>query len=228
MNKVLVVVAHSDDETLGMGATIARHSEQGDEVRLIVMTNGVSARKAPSKKDALSGNDAEIRRNSLEKVAEILAINQIYQFEFPDNQMDSVTLLEIAQTIESVIKNYPADTIYTHSSCDLNIDHAITHKAVMTACRPQPHSSVKKIFSFEVRSATEWQASSKQQFIANYFIDITNYMDKKIQALHCYSQELRKFPHTRSIEAIQAQAITRGTSVGVAKAEAFYVERMIN
>ncbi|MEW6989353.1 PIG-L deacetylase family protein [Colwelliaceae bacterium 6441] len=228
MNKVLVVVAHSDDETLGMGATIARHYAQGDEVRLIVMTNGVSARKNIPEDIKTNQDDAKTRRNSLKQVANILGISQIYQFELPDNQMDNVPLLKVVQTIESVIEAYPAEIIYTHSSTDLNIDHSITHQAVITACRPQPQSSVKKIFSFEVRSATEWQASSKQQFIANYFTDVTDFMDKKIQALNCYPEELREFPHSRSIEAIQAHAITRGTSVGIAKAEAFYVERIIN
>lgn len=228
MNKILVVVAHSDDETLGMGATIARHIDEGDEVRLIVMTNGVGARNEISiEENELNNTNIKKRRDALNKAATILGISQIYPFEFPDNQMDSVPLLDIVKTIESVLAKYPAETIYTHSSCDLNIDHAITHSAVITACRPQPKSSIKKILTFEVRSATEWQASSKAQFIPNYFIDITHFFEKKVDALNCYYEELREFPHSRSIKAIEAQAISRGTSIGLAYAEAYYLERLI-
>jgi N-acetylglucosamine malate deacetylase 1 len=227
MNKILVVVAHSDDEALGMGATIARHNAQGDEIRLIVMTNGVSARKKTAQENELNSINIEKRRNSLEKSASILGISQIYSFEFPDNQMDNIPLLEIVKTIESVLEEYSAETIYTHSSSDLNIDHVITHKAVITACRPQPKSSIKKILTFEVRSSTEWQASSQAQFIPNYFIDITTFFKQKVDALNCYSEELRQFPHSRSIKAIEAQAISRGASVGMAYAEAYYLERFI-
>lgn len=224
MNKILVIAAHSDDETLGMGATIARHVANKDEVRLITMTDGVSARETPNHGN--SPHDSE-RLTSLQQAAKTLGISKVYSFNFPDNKMDSVALLDVIKVIEGVISKYSPSIIYTHSSCDLNIDHLTTHKAVMTACRPQPSSSVKSIFCFEVRSATEWQPNSMAQFTPNYFVDITDFIEIKMTALDCYKQELREYPHSRSKKAIEAHAISRGTSVGYSYAEAFFIERML-
>jgi len=222
MTNILIVVAHSDDETIGMGATIARHTAQGDNVHLLIMSDGIGSRGLEQQQI-----EVEIRELSLKKAVKVLGINKVYNHNFPDNKMDSVPLLSITQAIESVLNGFPAEMIYTHSSHDLNIDHVITHQAVMTACRPQPNSTIKSILTFEVRSSTEWQASSNNQFTANYFIDVSCYFNKKIAALTCYQQEIRPFPHSRSIKAIEAQAISRGCSIGVEYAEAFYLERLI-
>jgi LmbE family N-acetylglucosaminyl deacetylase len=232
MNKVLVVVAHGDDETIGMGATIARHVALGDQVKLVIMTNGVGARVAERNSSNLVNiesvdNAEKIRQLSVINATKTLGIDKTYSFDFPDNQMDTVSLLSITQAIESVIVSYEPNIIYTHSSADLNIDHVITHRAVMTACRPQPNSSVQTILSFEVRSATEWQPSSLIPFIPNYFVNITCFIDVKLKALACYEEEMRKFPHSRSLQAIKTQAVSRGASVGVEFAEAFYIERML-
>ncbi|MDB4279407.1 PIG-L family deacetylase [Paraglaciecola sp.] len=224
MNKVLIVVAHGDDETLGMGGTIARHHNDGDEIRLIVMSDGVSARK---KNNIEHENDKRQRYRALNQAANILGINKVYNYDFPDNQMDTISLLSIVQKIEEVFIEYPAKTVYTHSVLDLNIDHQITHKAVMTACRPQKHSSVKKILTFEVLSSTEWNSSALPQFNPQYIIDIADYWETKVQALQCYQEEMRTFPHSRSIECVEALATLRGATHGFAKAEAFFVERIL-
>ena len=121
-----------------------------------------------------------------------------------------------------------ADAVYTHFANDLNIDHSLTARAVFTAFRPQPGSSVKQIFSFEVLPSTEWTAPSmRSHFVPNHFVNISKTMDTKMEALEAYQEELRPSPHSRSIENIISLASFRGMSVGVKMAEAFICERNI-
>ncbi|OUR60368.1 hypothetical protein A9Q74_14245 [Colwellia sp. 39_35_sub15_T18] len=223
MTNVLVVVAHSDDEALGCGGTIAKHSANGDKVTLLVMTDGISSRIASHCVDGGSV-DKNQRLSALQKSCNVLGISQFVQGDFPDNKMDSVELLSIVQFIEEKTKNLNPEIIYTHSVDDLNIDHSLTAQAVLTAFRPLPQSSVKTILSFEVLSSTEWQFSSSQ-FQANWFIDISDFYLKKVASLQCYSEELREFPHPRSLIAVQALAQLRGATIGKCHAEGFQLLR---
>ncbi|SFC24326.1 PIG-L deacetylase family protein [Pseudoalteromonas denitrificans] len=221
MNKVLVIAAHADDEALGCAGTIAKHIDNGDIVELIVMTDGVSARPEHIT------NEITVRNEMLKASSKTLGISKIHQFNFPDNQMDSIPLLSVVQAIESVIGYYQPNVIYTHCAQDLNIDHQLTHRAVMTACRPQPNCPVKQILCFEVKSGTDWQPSSQAQFTPNWFIDISEYWQIKSQTLVDYNKEMMPWPHARSIDAVKALAQSRGSQVGVELAEAFYLERCI-
>ncbi len=218
---ILVVAAHADDETLGCGGTIAKHIANGDTVAVIFMTDGISARAEVSNKAN------EQRHLAATNAMKKLAITEVHYFDFPDNSMDTVPLIELVKAVESVIKEVKPETIYTHFAHDLNIDHRLTHSAVMTACRPQTGSSVKNIFSFEVLSSTEWNSPSQPSFIPQYIVNIEKFWHKKFQALQCYHEELRPFPHSRSLECIEAQATLRGASYGFKKAEAFQVERIL-
>ncbi|MCL1093802.1 PIG-L deacetylase family protein [Shewanella kaireitica] len=221
-NSVLVVVAHADDEVLGCGGTIARHVKHGDLVTVVFMTDGVSSR--------LNSNAelGDIRNNAANNALSILGVENVHSYAFPDNKMDSVPLLEVAQAIEKVLNVCNPNIIYTHFSHDLNVDHRVTHQAVLTACRPQHWSSVKEIYTFEVLSSTEWNSKSLIQFTPQKIVNITGFWDKKLMALKCYSNEMRDFPHSRSYECVEALAILRGATYGVNKAEAFQIERIIS
>lgn len=219
---VLVIAAHSDDEVIGMGGTLLKHRDLGDSVNVIFMTDGVSSRNNTNPEASNSS-----RLTACELAAKIINFDNLTQLSFPDNAMDSVPLLEIVQEVEQCINQLKPNIIYTHCSSDLNIDHQITHRATITACRPQPGFCVEKILTFEVRSATEWQATSLPPFSPNYFVNISQYKDEKIALLNCYKQELRPFPHSRSMEAIMANGQVRGAQCGMELAEAFYIERWL-
>ena len=221
MNKtVLVVAAHSDDEALGCSGTISKHIEQGDSVHLLFMTDGVASRSAKV-------NNKKKRLTAAQGVAEILGVDTLTNLNFPDNRMDSIPLLDVVKEIEDKISQVQPEVIYTHHIGDLNIDHQITHKAVITACRPHPGFCVRKIYAFEVLSSTEWQTPGVESFCPNMFIDITDYIDIKKQVLKVYSAEMHQTPHSRSIDnAIRLNAV-RGNSIGVDYAEAFVLIRMV-
>ena len=219
---ILVVAAHSDDEALGCGGTVAKHISDGDKVTVVYMTDGVSSRTSNN-----CGESGE-RVCASHQAMKVLGVIDVRQFGFPDNKMDSVPLLEVTQAIESVIIDISPAIVYTHFAHDLNVDHRVTHNAVMTACRPQTWSSVKKILSFEVLSSTEWNSPSQPTFKPQYIIDISKYWGKKLEALKCYQEEMREFPHSRSYKCVEALAVLRGSTNGLEKAEAFFVERIID
>ena len=222
MKKVLVVAAHPDDEVLGCGGTVARHVDEGDVVQILFMADGVTSRRLFNKHDLRKRNKAAYES------CEILGTESPLFLGFPDNKMDTVALLDIVKKLEKVIDKTQPSVIYTHHDQDLNIDHRITHQAVITACRPQPKSYINEIYSFEILSSTEWNSpSAKNTFIPNRFVDISKSIERKIKALNAYQEEMREFPHSRSIETIKLLAKYRGSTVGMRAAESFKMERVL-
>ena len=145
-----------------------------------------------------------------------------------DNRMDSVDLLDVVKTIDEYVEKLKPEVVVTHQSSDLNIDHQIIHQAVMVSCRSQPGHPVKRIMSFEVASATEWQSPTfGNPFVPNWFEDITDTFELKIKALEAYQSEMREWPHARSIKAVEHLAKWRGASMGREAAEAFMLVKEI-
>ena len=220
---VLVLAAHPDDEALGCGGAIARWSDEGRDVHLAFLADGIGARNP----DTAGTDDAlNDRRAAARSAAEILGASSIQFDDLPDNQLDSVPLLQVTQRVEALIEKICPDRVVTHHIGDLNIDHRRVHQAVLTACRPQPEHPVRELLFFEVASSTEWQVpGSGTPFQPNIFVDISSTLARKLAALRAYERELRAWPHSRSIEAIEHLARWRGASVGVDAAEAFVLGR---
>lgn len=222
MNKTIaIIVAHPDDEALGCGGSIAKHVASGDDVHVLFLADGVTSR------GNITGNAYDERMDAANAAQTVLGVKSIINFGFPDNRMDNVPLIDIVQTLEKSLAKIGPQIIYTHHAGDLNVDHRICSQAVMTACRPMPGSVVERIVTFEVLSSTEWGFPGLEPFIPNHFVDITQYIDKKVAALHAYATEMRQAPHSRSIEHIRALARHRGHSIGVSDAEAFMILRSI-
>ncbi|WP_203300262.1 PIG-L deacetylase family protein [Marinobacter sediminum] len=217
---VLVVAAHTDDEALGCGGSIARHVAEGDTVYAVFLADGVTSRL-----DA-TNEELEQRNSAAESAHETLGIKKAYMLGFPDNRMDSVPLLDIVQKLESVFSEIQPQVVYTHHVGDLNVDHRVTHQAVLTVCRPVPGVSVKEIYAFEVLSATGWNTPAESPFVPNVFVDISEHLEKKMEALAAYELEMRKAPHSRSLINAKRLAELRGSSIGVDAAEAMMAIRV--
>ena len=219
---VLVVAAHADDEVLGCGGTIINHTRNGDKVHTIFMADGVSSRSKEFKENL------KLRKDSSKLAQSILGISSTHYIDLADNRMDSVPTLDIVQKLEPIIDEIKPSIIYTHHPCDLNIDHQLTHTAVMTACRPIPSNSVREIYGFEVLSSTEWSISKHSSFKPTFFVNISSHMSQKLKAVKAYEDEMCDPPHSRNIKHVEILAQHRGFSVGVDMAEAFEVYRIIN
>ncbi len=167
----------------------------------------------------------QLHRDAL-KANHLIGIKTVHFENLPDNQFDSVPLLEVVKRVEKYITQYKPDIVLTHFAGDLNIDHEITFKAVMTACRPQPQFKHPDIYTFEIPSSTDYgECLGSNHFVANVYVDVAQTIDLKIKALACYSSEMRPFPHSRSLEGIRTLALYRGIKVGLFFAEAFQLIR---
>lgn len=224
---VLVIAAHPDDEILGCGATLARHAAAGDQVRGLIIAEGATSR---AERRDVHGQRREIRalQRAAREAARELGLQPPELAGFPDNRLDSVQLLDIVKRIELTVESFRPTIVYTHHGGDLNIDHKLVFDAVVTACRPLPGSTVRAIYAFETVSSTEWGGpAAGMTFHPSRFVGIEDFLDAKMRALQHYESEIRPFPHPRSFRAVEALAVLRGSSVGIAAAEAFVVVRDI-
>ena len=218
---VVVFAAHPDDDILGCGGTIAKLTQEGSKVHIVFLADGESSRNDITDINSL----IQQRKQDAKKALKILGCDSIEFLDFPDNRLDSLDLLDVVKKIEGFIDAYKPYTIFTHYAHDLNIDHQITHKALVTACRPPPGYCVKELLFFEVPSSPEWNLS--KAFMPNYFVDISSTLSLKIDALNAYKNEMKSFPHPRSIKAIESLSYYRGASSGCGAAEAFIIGRKI-
>ena len=215
---VLVVAAHPDDEILGVGGTIASHAAKGDRVRLAVMCEGVSSRYSAER-------DSEIRRQATE-AARILGVTDIVLGNLPDQRLDTLPLGDVVKQVEQLMSNPSPEVIYTHFAGDINRDHRVLAEAVLVAARPYSVSSVKEIMMFETPSSTEWSSPSlTTPFQPNVYVDVNEFLERKIKAFSCYSAEVREFPHPRSPEALRDRARYWGSVINRRGAEAFVLVR---
>jgi N-acetylglucosamine malate deacetylase 1 len=223
MKKILVIAAHPDDEVLGCGGTIAKLTAEGAEVRVLFLADGVSSREPDSANEELV-----IRRAAANGACDLLGVQKVSFKDFPDNRMDTIALLDVAKVIEAEIASFAPDTIFSHHAGDLNIDHRRIHEATVVACRPQRGFPVKTLLLFEVPSSTEWQLpDTAPVFAPNWFVDISTTLDQKMAALDIYKDEMRDWPHPRSMRAVGHLAHWRGACVGVEAAEAFILGRQL-
>lgn len=221
--KVLVIAAHPDDELLGLGGTLARHVHQGDEVFVLILTDGQSSRTAIPDKEVIA-----LRKKAALEASLVLGVKELYIENLPDQGLDTVPLVDIVKTIEGYMRKIRPDTVYLHHSGDLNKDHQIAFEAGITASRPTGDFYPNTILSYETFSSTEWAPPSPDKsFLPNYFVDIGNYFQLKMDAITKYRAEIREFPHPRSPEAIKAAAIRWGSLINVNFAEAFMLIRKI-
>lgn len=222
----LVIAAHPDDEVLGCGGTIARLAAEGEMVHIGILGEGSTSR---------AGSRDRAEREPVDRLAEAsriaadrLGAGQVVHFGLPDNRFDTVALLDIVKLVEGLIEDWQPAVVFTQHGGDLNIDHQLTYRAVLAATRPVPGNGVREVLAFEVGSSTEWSFQRfAPVFRPSVFIDVSQTVDRKIEALLAYEEEVRPFPHPRSPEAIRASAARWGATAGVGAAEAFELVRMV-
>jgi len=221
---VLCVVAHPDDEVLGVGGTLARHAADGDDVHICILSDGVTSRY-----DETDAADAEIqqRRQRAEQAADALGAT-VSLHGFPDNSFDTVPLLDIIQVIEREVADHDPEVVYTHHYGDLNIDHELACRATITATRPLANSGIVRVLAFETLSASEWSTPSPDNaFLPTSFVDISDHLATKTEALSLYETELREPPHPRTVETVENNAEVWGSKAGVQAAEPFELLREV-
>ncbi|MBP9853713.1 MAG: PIG-L family deacetylase [Candidatus Omnitrophica bacterium] len=223
-NRILIVAAHPDDEILGCAGTVARFVKEGAEAFTLILGEGKTSR---DKKRDVSHKKEEIDllRKEIKKANSLIGVQDVFIRDLPDNRFDQLDLLDVVKEVEEVKKKIKPDIIFTHHEHDLNIDHLVTFRAVMTATRPMKDETVKELYSYEVMSSTEWRFPLT--FSPNTFVDISKFIDSKLKAMAMYESELCEYPHPRSLEGIKLVAQNWGMKTGVKYAEAFQLIRRI-
>ncbi len=222
---ILVVAAHPDDEVLGCGGTVAKLGAS-TPLHIAILGEGISSRHA--RREDADPAEVEKLKNDGRAVARLLAARDVTFAGLPDNRFDSLALLDVVKVVESLVARYRPEVIYTHHPGDLNIDHLVTFRAVLTATRPAGDCPVRDIYAFEVASSTEWAFRQLQPpFQPNVFVDIAATIEKKVAAMAAYESEAREFPHPRSGKALRVQARHWGSVVGLQYAEPFQLIRSV-
>ncbi len=227
--KILVVVAHPDDELLGLGATLNKLiTEQGCKIRAVILGEGITSRSDHRDREKWN-KELETHRANIHNAAKIIGFESVGIYDLPDNRFDSVALLDIVKIVEMEKTTYQPEIIFTHHGGDTNIDHRKTFEAVITATRPLSGEVVRTIMTFETPSSTEWQAFNYPNYFQPnlFFVVSEKNVLAKITAMECYEFESRKYPHPRSPEALKIQAQRWGVVVGADFAEAFMMIRTI-
>lgn len=218
MEKILVVCAHPDDETLGLGGTIRNHILKKDSVFLLCFSHGQFDRDE-------SDRGISEREQQAKNALKILGTKNSRFLRYPDQKLDTISLTKLAKDIENVVKKIKPNRVYTHFWEDMNQDHRRVFEATLIAARQTPQSPITELICYETPSSTDW---GKRTFQPNYFVDITKTLKYKLKALKNYKDEISKFPHPRSLEAVEHRAAYWGSSVGRKYAEAFMIFRKID
>ena len=227
---ILIVVAHPDDELLGLGGTMNKLiKEYNIKTHVIILGEGITSR-SDSRDVGLWEQELVTHKNNIKNAQKEIGYHNVSVYDFPDNRFDTVSLLDIIKVIEKEKKDFIPDVVFTHHGGDVNVDHQRTFEAVITACRPMANETVKTIISFETPSGTEWRANSDpRHFFPNFFVSISEEnLDAKIKGMESYEFESRSFPHPRSPKALKIVAQRWGVAMGEELVEAFHIVRSID
>lgn len=218
--RILVVCAHPDDEVLGMGATIARHTLAGDRVHVLCLSEGSSA-QYPDEPDR-----RRERTDAGRRAAELLGVEELVQLEHPDERLDTVPQLELNRAIESQIARFAPEIVYSVHG-DVNSDHRAVFRSTAVATRSTPAQSVRRVLAFAIPSSIEWTPTQIASFAPTWFVDVGTTFERKLEAFACYEIEARPYPHPRSVEGLRAYAAFHGAAAGCELAEPFVLVRNV-
>lgn len=214
MSKVLVVAAHPDDEVLGIGGIVLKHTKKGDRVRNVIMCEGESLRYS---KDV--GQSEAIK-----EAARLLGVEHTYLPHFPDQKLDSYILTEVITPLEEISREFKPDIVYCQSASDANRDHKILFEAANIAFRPIDEW-VREFYCFYTSSSTEWGVP--RNFVPDTWVDISEEIEGKIKAFERYHSEIREYPHPRSTDALRYQSYFWGNQCCMDSAEVLMTIRKI-
>ncbi len=218
--KVVVIAPHPDDEVLGCGGTIAKHTSQGDDVYVVIVTKGGE----PLFSDEL----VKQVREECRKADELLGVKKTIFMDFPAVMLEEVPRYRLNEAFIRLIGDIKPDIVYLPHRGDMQLDHKMTVDAAMVALRPKYKHMVKRIYAYETLSETGWDVPNViNEFIPTSYNEIDGFIEKKIEAMKIFKSQLAEYPNARSVESIRALAVYRGTTVGVKAAEAFILLREI-
>lgn len=222
MKKIIIISAHPDDETLGAGGTLLKHKAQGDEIYWLIVTN-------ISESQGFSSDRVLSRQQEIEKVSKSFGFTKTFKLDYPTMTLSSSSINEIVPKISAIFQEVLPEVVYTLNRSDAHSDHRYISDAVMACTKSFRYPFIKKVLMYECISETEFApAFPEKMFIPNYFVDISEYMETKIEIMNVFESEMGLHPFPRNEKNIRALATFRGAVAGANYAEAFQVVKIID
>jgi LmbE family N-acetylglucosaminyl deacetylase len=219
--KIVVIAPHPDDETLGCGGTLLKHKAENDEVHWLTVT-GISPERG------FSREAVEKREHELTRVAKLYSFDSVHHLRFPTMMLDTIPMGEIVKAISAVFRQVQPEIVYMPYRGDIHTDHHVVFDAVASCTKWFRYPSVKRVLAYETLSETDFGMNPDNNgFRPNVFVDISAFLQKKIDIMNVYDSEVAEFPFPRSSQAIQALATLRGAAAGCRAAEAFMLLKEI-
>jgi LmbE family N-acetylglucosaminyl deacetylase len=222
MKKVIIISAHPDDETLGVGGTLLKHQKNGDEIYWLIITN-------ISEYAGYTKERVETRQNEIIMVSREFGFKKTYKLDYPTTGLTDRELNAIIPLISDIFLEVNPEIVYVMNRSDAHSDHRIVFNAVIACTKSFRYPFIKQVLMYECISETEFApALPEKVFIPNYFVDISDYLDKKLEIMEIYESEMAQHPFPRSIRNIKSLATFRGATAGVEYAEAFQLIKYID
>lgn len=221
MDKVLIIAVHPDDETLGCGGAILKHKANGDEIHWVIATD---VKESDGFDNALIAS----RENEISKVANLYNFNSTHRLGLSTMRIDEYSMSELIGSISKVVSTVKPSIIYLPFKGDVHSDHRKIFEAAYACTKSFRYPFVKKIYMIETLSETEFAPSTKEDsFIPNVFVDISEFMDKKLEIMKVFKSEIAEHPFPRSIRNLKSLATLRGATAGCEYAESFILLKEI-
>lgn len=217
---VMVVAPHPDDEILGVGGTLARLAEVGVETHVVVVTTGRSPRF-----------DAELVatvRAEAARAHAMLGVTETHYLDCPAAGLSEFGHADLNAALSGAVRRIAPQTLFLPHPGDIHMDHQLSFLSALVAARPHQHAYPTHIFAYETLSETNWNAPYLTPgFLPHLFVDISDTLERKLDAFALFESQQRPAPHERSVTALRALATLRGATIHRAAAEAFVAVRMV-
>ena len=210
-NKILVVAVHPDDETLGCGGALLKHKDNGDETYWLICT------KMDNNSDYYT-----TRENEIKQASDAYKFDGVFSLGLNTMRVDEYSMSELIGKVSKVINEVKPNIIYLPFKGDVHSDHRKIFEASYSCTKVFRYPFIKKIYMMETLSETEFAPGVKEDaFVPNSFVDISKYLDKKIEIMEIFKSEIEEHPFPRSERNLRALAILRGATCGCEYAESF-------
>lgn len=218
INRTIVIAPHPDDETLGVGGTLLRRKAEGVNLAWVIVTN-------ISIESGWSAEKVKQRAGEIQRITQLYEFDEVYCLNFETTQLDAIPMSDLVAAISDVFKEFKPEEVYVPHPADVHTDHRVVYDAVSACTKWFRYPSVKRVLAYETLSETDFGLGTDQAFRPNVFVDIEQFLSKKLQAMDIFASEVGEFPFPRSHEAIRALATLRGAASGFQSAEAFELLR---
>jgi N-acetylglucosamine malate deacetylase 1 len=220
-SRILVVSPHPDDETLGCGGSLLRHRAEGDEIHWMIMTT-------INEEVGYSRERIDSRKREIDNVTDRYGFSSVHQADFITTKLDTIANSELIGEVSSVVNKVKPDTLYIPFRSDVHSDHKAVFDAVSACTKSFRYPFIRRVRAYETLSETEFSLRPNDSgFKPNLWIDISEFLEQKIEVMKLFKNEFGEHPFPRSEKCIRALATLRGSTAGVESAESFVTMKEI-